>query len=74
VPLPKGSEICLLQVILLFAFGFRLLVEVSFHLFLFFFFSIGLLYVCVVNVLIKGEIEDHVWFEDRWTVASWCDE
>jgi hypothetical protein len=18
--------------------------------------------------------EDHVWFEDRWTVASWCDE
>jgi hypothetical protein len=20
----------------------------------------------------KGE--DHVWFEDRWMVASWCDE
>jgi hypothetical protein len=19
-------------------------------------------------------IEDHVWFEDRWMVASWCDE
>jgi hypothetical protein len=18
--------------------------------------------------------EDHVWFEDRWMVASWCDE
>jgi hypothetical protein len=24
----------------------------------------GLLYVCVVNALINGEIEDHVWFED----------
>jgi hypothetical protein len=20
------------------------------------------------------DIEDHVWFEDRWMVASWCDE
>jgi hypothetical protein len=30
--------------------------------------------VCVVNALIKGEIEDHVWFEDQWMVASWCDE
>jgi hypothetical protein len=30
--------------------------------------------VCVVNTLIKGEIEDHVWFEDRGMVASWCDE
>jgi hypothetical protein len=20
------------------------------------------------------EYEDHVWFEDRWMVASWCDE
>jgi hypothetical protein len=28
--------------------------------------------LCVVNALIKGEIEDHVWFEDRWMVASWC--
>jgi hypothetical protein len=27
-----------------------------------------------VNALIKGEIEDHVWFEDRWMVASLCDE
>jgi hypothetical protein len=42
--------------------------------FLLFFFSHGLLYVCVVNALIKGEIEDHVWFKDRWMVASWCDE
>jgi hypothetical protein len=33
-----------------------------------------LLYVCVVNALIKGKIEDHVWFEDRWMVAPWCDE
>jgi hypothetical protein len=26
--------------------------------------------VCVLNALIKGEIEDHVCFEDRWMVAS----
>jgi hypothetical protein len=26
--------------------------------------------VCAVNALIKGEIEDHVWFEDRWMVTS----
>jgi hypothetical protein len=55
-------------------FGFRSLVGVSFYSFLFFFFSIGLLYVCVVNALIKGEIENHMWFEDRWMVASLCDE
>jgi hypothetical protein len=51
-------------------FGFRSLVGVSFYSFLFFFFSLGLLYVCVVNALIKGEIENHVWFEDRWMVTS----
>jgi hypothetical protein len=28
----------------------------------------------VVNALIKGEIEDHVWFEEQWMVASFCDE
>jgi hypothetical protein len=55
-------------------FGFRSLVGVSFYLFLFFFISILLLYVGVVNALINGEIEDHVWFEDRWMVASLCDE
>jgi hypothetical protein len=55
-------------------FGFRSLVGVSFCSFLFFFFSLLLLYVDVVNALIKGEIEDHVWFEDRWMVASLCDE
>jgi hypothetical protein len=37
-------------------------------------FSLWLSNVCVVNALIKGEIEDHVWFEDQWMVASWCDE
>jgi hypothetical protein len=51
-------------------FGFRSLVGVYFYSFLFFFFSLRLLYVCAVNSLIKGEIEDHVWFEDRWMVAS----
>jgi hypothetical protein len=55
-------------------FGFRSLVGVSFYLFRFVFFSLRLRYVCVVNAHIKGEIEDHVWFEDRWMVASWCDE
>jgi TRAP-type C4-dicarboxylate transport system permease small subunit len=45
-----------------------------FYSFLFLFFSLLLLYVGVVNALIKGEIEDHVWFEDRWMVASLCDE
>jgi hypothetical protein len=38
------------------------------------FFSLVLLFVGVFNALIKGEIEDHVWFEDWWMVASWCDE
>jgi hypothetical protein len=75
LPLPKGSETCFLQVILLFAFlGFGSLVGVSFHLFLFFSFSPITKCVCVVNALIKGEIEDHVWFEDWWFVASCCDE
>jgi hypothetical protein len=71
LPLPKGSKTCLLQVILFFAFVWlRSLVEVSFYSFIFFFFSLVLLFVGVVNSLIKGEIEDHVWFEDRWMVAS----
>jgi hypothetical protein len=55
-------------------FGFRSPIGVSFYSSLFLFFSFGLLYVCVVNALIKGEIEDHVWFKDRWMVASWCDD
>jgi hypothetical protein len=37
-------------------------------------FSLCLPNVCVVNALIKGEIEDHVWFKDRRMVASLCDE
>jgi hypothetical protein len=54
-------------------FVFWSLIGVSFYSLLFIFFSLGLLYVGVVNALIKGEIEDHVSFEDRWMVASWCD-
>jgi hypothetical protein len=55
-------------------FGFRSLVGVSFSSFLFFFFSLSILCVGVVNALIKGEIEDHVWFEDRWMVnVVWTD-
>jgi hypothetical protein len=53
-------------------FDFWSLVGVSFYSFLFF--SLMLLFVDVVNALIKGEIEDNVWFEYRWMVASWCDE
>jgi hypothetical protein len=26
------------------------------------------------NMHVKNNVEDHVWFEDRWMVASWCDE
>jgi hypothetical protein len=43
-------------------------------LFLFFFFSLVFLFVGVVSAHINGEIDDHVWFEDRWMVAYWCDE
>jgi hypothetical protein len=75
LPLPKGSETCLLRwSFSLPLFAFRSLVGVSFYSFLLFFFSLVLLFVGVVNALIKREIEDHVWFEDRWMVASWCDE
>jgi hypothetical protein len=54
--------------------GFWSLVRVSFYLFFLFSLFSRVIYVCVVNALIKGEIEDHVWFEDRWMVASWCGE
>jgi hypothetical protein len=57
-----------------FAFlGFRSLVGVFLFVSFLFPFSLYLSW-CVVNALIKGEIEDHVWFEDRWMVASLCDE
>jgi hypothetical protein len=56
-----GLVVCALCSLAL--FGFRSLVGVSSCLFLFF--SLVLLYVGVVNALIKGEIEDHVWFKDR---------
>jgi hypothetical protein len=73
--LPKGSETCLLQVILFFAFlGFRSLVGVFLFVSFLFSFYLYLPNVHVVNALIKGEIEDHEWFEDRWMVASLCDE
>jgi hypothetical protein len=74
-PCLRGPGLVLFQVILLFAFSWLSIACWSFsYSFLFFPFSLGLLYVCVVNALIKGEIEDHVWLEDRWMVASWCDE
>jgi hypothetical protein len=63
-------------VILLFIFVWLSIACWSFFLFVsfLFFVSLFLLYVGVVNAVIKAEIEDHVWFEDRWMVASLCDE
>jgi hypothetical protein len=76
LPLPKGSETYLLQVILLFAFLWLSIACGGFFLFVsfLFLFSCVTYCECVVDALIKGEIEDHVWFEDRWMVASLCDE
>jgi hypothetical protein len=54
--------------------AFDRLLKFLFSCFFYFSFSLWLPNVCVVNALIKGEIEDHVWFEDRWMVASLCDE
>jgi hypothetical protein len=55
-------------------FSFWLLVEV-FFLFLSFLFLISQVTICVCcQCTHQGGIEDHVWFEDRWMVASWCDE
>jgi hypothetical protein len=73
LPLPKGSETCLLQVILLFAFVWLLIACWSFFMFVSFLFSL-VTFVWVLSMHLKGEIEDHVWFEDRWVVASLCDE
>jgi hypothetical protein len=28
----------------------------------------------MVALLLACAAEDHVWFEDRWMIASWCDE
>jgi hypothetical protein len=75
LPLPKGSETCLHQVILLFAFVWLSIACWSFFLFVSFFSFLSCYFrEGVVNALIKGEIEDRVWFEDRWIVASLCDE
>jgi hypothetical protein len=76
LPLPKGSETCLLQVILLFAFlWFSIACWGFFYSFLFFFLLSLVTKSCVLSMhSSRGEIEDHVWFEDRWRVASWCDE
>jgi hypothetical protein len=50
--------------------AFDRLLEFLFIRFFSFFSFLWLPNVCVVNALIKGEIEDHVWFEDQWMVAS----
>jgi hypothetical protein len=48
--------------------------RIPFYSFLFVSFPLVLLYVGVFNALIRREIEDHVWLENQWMVASWCDE
>jgi hypothetical protein len=60
LPLPKGSDTCSSSsdLYLCPSFGFQSLVRVSFHCFVFFSFSLWLQIMCVVNALIKGEIED----------------
>jgi hypothetical protein len=59
LPLPKGTETCLLQVILFFSFSLAFGRLLKFILVVSFFsFSLWLPNVCVVNALIKGEIED----------------
>jgi hypothetical protein len=68
--LPKGSDLSSSSVLAFCLFSaFDRLLEFLFIRFISFF-SLRLLYVCVVNALIKGQIEDHVWFEDQWMVAS----
>jgi hypothetical protein len=61
LPLPKGIETFLFQVILLFAIVSAFDHSLSFFVRLFSFFSFSLMVtkcVCVVNALTKGEIED----------------
>jgi hypothetical protein len=72
LPLPKGSETCLLQVILLFAFVWLSIACWSFFL-LISFFLFSLVTLCgYCQCTHQGEIEDHAWFEDRWMVVSLC--
>jgi hypothetical protein len=56
--LPSSSDLALCLCL-----AFDRLLEFLFIRF-FFFFYLMLLYVGVVNALIKEEIEDHMWFED----------
>jgi hypothetical protein len=72
----SGPKLVLPQLFLLFAslLAFDHLLEFLLVVSFLFFLLFGYQILCVVNALIKGEIEDHVWFEDRWMVASWCDE
>jgi hypothetical protein len=71
LPLPKGSKTCLLQVIFLFAFIWLSIACWSFFLLVSFLFLFSLVTLCVCcQCTHQGEIEDHVWSEDRWMVAS----
>jgi hypothetical protein len=68
-------RVCLLQVILLFAFVWLSIACWSFLLFVYFLFLFTRVTICgCCQCTHQGEIEDHVWFEDQWMVTSWCDE
>jgi hypothetical protein len=52
--------------------AFDRLLEFLFIRFFSFLFLSG--YQMWVLSMLSSEIEDHVWFEDQWMTASWCDE
>jgi hypothetical protein len=58
------------DLVLCLSLDFDRLLKFLFIRFFCFPFLFGYQILCVVNSLIKGEIEDYLWFEDRWMVAS----
>jgi hypothetical protein len=52
------------DLVLCLSLAFDRLLSFLFSRFFSFPFLVGYKILCVVNALIKGEIEDHVWFED----------
>jgi hypothetical protein len=74
LPLPKGTETFLFQVILLFAFVWLSIACSSFFVrFFSFTFSLWLSNVCC-QCTHQGGDWGPMWFEERWMVPSWCDE
>jgi hypothetical protein len=75
LPLPKGIETCLIQVILFFSFSLAFDCLLEFLLVGFFFsFSLWLPKCVCCQCTHQGGDWGPVWFENRWMVASWYDE